>query len=641
MSVQDTNLVSEPVFVGLDNFVRVWNDPLFWTAVKQHPLVRAAGAGVRLSHPARAGRAHEHGPPSPGPVQRPRVPAGGGAAGGRGAALEVLLRRQPRRGVQHDPRLVRHRAPAVAPERRAPRCRRWCIEATWANAGATVIIYLAALVAVPVELYDAAEVDGAGLWRKVWHVTVPQLRGVLLVTLILQIIGTAQVFLEPFLFTAGGPANATMTVLLLIYKYAFQNSLGGDYGAATALSLMLGRCSWPVLRGLLPAHPVVGQLMRRAAGVAAIGAVGGARGARASCRTATGSRPAVRHGLRAVHLRDAGVPAHRRPGPLLWLAKSAVTPTQDTLRMPMALWPNGIDIDNLATAWNKVHIDRYFVNTLVIAAGAWLVQIVVATTGGYALSVLRPRYAPVITGLVLATLFVPAMVLLVPLYLTILDPPCSGSQLINSFWAVWLPAGASAFNVILVKRFFDNLPREVFEAARTDGAGTVPAVLVDRAADVTADPGRGLGVRGHRDLEGLPVAAAGAARPDHAAALGPPADHPDDRPSWTCSWRRSPSRRSSPSPSSSSSSAVPRCAAGGRQGWRGSRGSAGSRCQDDDGSLRGHVAAHLAVHDDAQSMAHGQPVGHQRRRQVRRQAAPPPGCRRANHGRRAGSPTPP
>ena len=67
-------------------------------------------------------------------------------------------------------------------------------------------------------------------------------------------------------------------------------------------------------------------------------------------------------------------------GPILWLAKSAVTPTQDTLRMPMALWPHGIDLDNLATAWNRVHIDRYFGNTIVIAAGSWLVQIVVATT---------------------------------------------------------------------------------------------------------------------------------------------------------------------------------------------------------------------------------------------------------------------
>ena len=113
------------------------------------------------------------------------------------------------------------------------------LEATWAAAGGTVIIYLAALTSVPTELYDAAEVDGASVWRKVWHVTMPQLRGVLLITFILQIIGTAQVFLEPYLFTGGGPANATVTVLLLVYRYAFQNSLGGNYGMATALSLML------------------------------------------------------------------------------------------------------------------------------------------------------------------------------------------------------------------------------------------------------------------------------------------------------------------------------------------------------------------------------------------------------------------
>jgi multiple sugar transport system permease protein len=171
------------------------------------------------------------------------------------------------------------------------------------------------------------------------------------------------------------------------------------------------------------------------------------------------------HGLMLVFLVIVGL------GPILWLAKSAVTPTQDTLRTPMALWPNGIDIDNLATAWNRVHIDQYFLNTVLIALGAWFVQIVVATTAGYALSVLRPRYGPILTALVLMTLFVPAVVLLVPLYLTILDMPLIHVSLIDSFWAVWLPAGASAFNVILVKRFFDNLPREVFEAARTDGAG--------------------------------------------------------------------------------------------------------------------------------------------------------------------------
>lgn len=158
-------------------------------------------------------------------------------------------------------------------------------------------------------------------------------------------------------------------------------------------------------------------------------------------------------------------------GPILWLAKAAVTPTQDTLQHPFELWPNGIDWANLSSAWNDVHIDQYFVNTLVIAAGSWLFQVLVATTAGYALSVLKPKYAPILNMAVLATMFIPAVVLLVPLYLTILHPPIIGASMLNTYWAVWLPAAANAFNILLVKRFFDNLPREVFEAAKTDGAG--------------------------------------------------------------------------------------------------------------------------------------------------------------------------
>jgi multiple sugar transport system permease protein len=158
-------------------------------------------------------------------------------------------------------------------------------------------------------------------------------------------------------------------------------------------------------------------------------------------------------------------------GPLLWLVKASITSTQDTLRDPMAFFPSGVDWANLSTAWSSVHIDLHFANSMIVASGAWLVQIVVATTGGYALSILKPRYGPVLYWLVLSTLFVPAVVLLVPLYLTVLSPPLLGHSLINTFWAVWLPAGANAFNVLLAKRFFDNLPGEIFEAARIDGAG--------------------------------------------------------------------------------------------------------------------------------------------------------------------------
>jgi multiple sugar transport system permease protein len=158
-------------------------------------------------------------------------------------------------------------------------------------------------------------------------------------------------------------------------------------------------------------------------------------------------------------------------GPILWLAKSAVTPTADTLSQPMSLFPNGVAWHNISAAWNDVRVGRYFWNTVLLAFGSWAVQMVVATTGGYALSVLRPKYARLVSALLLATLFVPAVVLLVPLYIEIVHPPLIDRSFINSYWAVWLPAGASAFNVVLVKRFFDNLPREIFEAARVDGAG--------------------------------------------------------------------------------------------------------------------------------------------------------------------------
>jgi multiple sugar transport system permease protein len=182
-------------------------------------------------------------------------------------------------------------------------------------------------------------------------------------------------------------------------------------------------------------------------------------------------RPGVNTTMKALHLILLVLLVIVGIGPMLLLAKFAITPTQDIIRTPLAVFPHGIAWGNITEAWNHVQINRYFLNTIWIAAGSWFVQLLVATTGGYLLSVLRPAWGKIVNGLVIATLFVPSVVLLVPLYLTILKPPLLGTSLINNFFAVWLPSGASAFNVVLVKRFFDGLPREVFEAAQMDGAG--------------------------------------------------------------------------------------------------------------------------------------------------------------------------
>jgi multiple sugar transport system permease protein len=160
-------------------------------------------------------------------------------------------------------------------------------------------------------------------------------------------------------------------------------------------------------------------------------------------------------------------------GPILWLAKSAITPTQDTLSNPIAIFPHGTAWSNISNAWSQVDIGLYIWNTVVIAFGSWLCQITVAATGAFALSVLKPKWGRIITAMLLTTLFVPSVVLLVPLYVEIVHPPLIDHSFVNSYWAIWLPAGASAFNVIIMKRFFDNIPREIFEAARIDGAGPV------------------------------------------------------------------------------------------------------------------------------------------------------------------------
>lgn len=181
--------------------------------------------------------------------------------------------------------------------------------------------------------------------------------------------------------------------------------------------------------------------------------------------------PRIRRTLNVIHAVLMGALVIVGLGPLLWLLKAAVTPTQDTLRTPMAIFPHGADFSTLGAAWTEVHIETQFLNSIWVAIGSWAVQIVVAASAAFALAILRPKYAGFLNGLTLATLFVPAVVLLVPLYLVILNPPLIHHSLINTFWAVWLPAGANAFNLLLLTRFMQSLPRELFEAARLDGAG--------------------------------------------------------------------------------------------------------------------------------------------------------------------------
>ncbi|MGH3273496.1 MAG: carbohydrate ABC transporter permease [Streptosporangiaceae bacterium] len=115
------------------------------------------------------------------------------------------------------------------------------IASTWMNMGGATLIYLAALQNIPGELYEAAELEGAGLFRRIRHVTIPQTRLILIMLLMLQVVATMQMFVESFVLTngGGGVGDNTLSVVMLIYQYAFEMSGASNYNAASALGVIL------------------------------------------------------------------------------------------------------------------------------------------------------------------------------------------------------------------------------------------------------------------------------------------------------------------------------------------------------------------------------------------------------------------
>jgi len=108
----------------------------------------------------------------------------------------------------------------------------------WKNLGYYMVIYLAALQGVPQELYEAAAVDGANKLRQTWHIAVPALRPVIYFVFTITIIRSMQVFEQSFIITNGGPLNATLSIVQLLYRHAFVN-LEFGYGSAIATFLLV------------------------------------------------------------------------------------------------------------------------------------------------------------------------------------------------------------------------------------------------------------------------------------------------------------------------------------------------------------------------------------------------------------------
>jgi multiple sugar transport system permease protein len=157
-------------------------------------------------------------------------------------------------------------------------------------------------------------------------------------------------------------------------------------------------------------------------------------------------------------------------GPLYWMVTGALKSGQEIAQTPPTLFPKHPEGRNYADAWSNLNLGKLMFNTFYYAAGAVFFQLVFDTAAAYALSKLRPAFGNVILGLMLATLMIPAMVLIVPQYVTAIDLPIVHISLLDSPFAIWLPLVANAFNIFLLKRFFDSIPEDLIAAAMVDGA---------------------------------------------------------------------------------------------------------------------------------------------------------------------------
>jgi multiple sugar transport system permease protein len=157
-------------------------------------------------------------------------------------------------------------------------------------------------------------------------------------------------------------------------------------------------------------------------------------------------------------------------GPLYWMVTGGFKTTPELIQSPPTYYPHNPTTSAYSGAWSQLHLGRLLLNTLIYAGGALLLQLTFCVAAAYSLSKLRPILGNVILGGMLATMMIPAAVLVIPQYLTVLDLPVVHWNLTNSPWVIWLPSVANAFNIFLLKRFFDSIPEELIAAAAVDGA---------------------------------------------------------------------------------------------------------------------------------------------------------------------------
>ncbi|GDX98701.1 sugar ABC transporter permease [Phycisphaerae bacterium] len=250
-SLSDYPVLEKPVFIGLANYKRLWNDPTFWIVLKNtlifSVVVVPASTVLALGLAALLNKELPGWKFARAIIVLPTlVPAAAAAM----AWLWILNTDVGLLNRMIGPVLGVFNLAAPA----------WLQNKTWAmpammivslwQVGQSVLIYQAALREVPESLHEAAELDGLVGLRRFWHVTLPMISPVVLFNVVIGVIGAMQVFVFPFIMTNGGPGTATYFYSMYLYDNAFL--FGPQMGYACAMAwvqmMMVGALTWLLFR---------------------------------------------------------------------------------------------------------------------------------------------------------------------------------------------------------------------------------------------------------------------------------------------------------------------------------------------------------------------------------------------------------
>jgi len=159
--------------------------------------------------------------------------------------------------------------------------------------------------------------------------------------------------------------------------------------------------------------------------------------------------------------------------PFIWMVIMAMLPSSRVFLPPDEIIKNfKFNFEYFKQAWDIAPFTRYFFNSLFVSFAVVIGQILISAAAAYSISKLKPTGFQIILFLFLATIMIPFETITIPLYLFMRDfevIPGIKFNLLNTYWALIFPGIANAFNIFILKSFFDKLPDDFIEAARVDG----------------------------------------------------------------------------------------------------------------------------------------------------------------------------